>query len=95
MGFSRQQYWSGLPYPSPGDLPDPEIEPMNPVSPALQADSLALSHRGIPRQVFGVMHNFTAAPRGVLEDTGSDRGHHTTLQWRRFEPKSPGFWPSS
>ena len=27
MGFSRQQYWSGLPFPSPGDLPDPEIEP--------------------------------------------------------------------
>ena len=37
MGFSRQEYWSGLPFPSPGDLPDPEIEPQ---SPALQADSL-------------------------------------------------------
>ena len=37
MGFSRQQYWSGLPFPSPGDLPDPGIEPG---SPALQADSL-------------------------------------------------------
>ena len=37
MGFSRQEYWSGLPFPSPGDLPDPGIEPM---SPALQADAL-------------------------------------------------------
>ena len=37
MGFSRQEYWSGLPFPSPGDLPDPGIEP---VSPALQADAL-------------------------------------------------------
>ena len=37
MEFSRQEYWSGLPFPSPGDLPDPGIEP---VSPALQADSL-------------------------------------------------------
>ena len=37
MGFSRQEYWTGLPFPSPGDLPDPEIEPR---SPALQADSL-------------------------------------------------------
>ena len=37
MGFSRQEYWSGLPFPSPGDLPDPVIEPG---SPALQADSL-------------------------------------------------------
>ena len=31
MGFSRQEYWSGLPFPPPGDLPDPEIEPMSPV----------------------------------------------------------------
>ena len=30
MGFSRQEYWSGLPFPSPGDLPDPRIEPMSP-----------------------------------------------------------------
>ena len=37
MGFSRQEYWSGLPFPSPGDLPDPAIKPG---SPALQADSL-------------------------------------------------------
>ena len=40
MGFSRQEYWSGLPYPPPGNLPNPGIEPMSPVSPALQADSL-------------------------------------------------------
>ena len=40
MGFSRQEYWSGLPFPSPGDLPDPRIEPTSPLSPALQADSL-------------------------------------------------------
>ena len=31
MGFSRQEYWSGLPFPSPGDLPDPGIEPGSPV----------------------------------------------------------------
>ena len=37
MEFSRQESWSGLPFPSPGDLPDPEIETG---SPALQADSL-------------------------------------------------------
>ena len=34
MGFSRQEYWGGLPFPSPGDLPDPGIKPMPPVSPA-------------------------------------------------------------
>ena len=37
LGFSRQEYWSGLPFPSPGELPDPGIEPR---SPALQADTL-------------------------------------------------------
>ena len=37
MGFSRQEYWSGLPFPPPGDLPNPGIEPR---SPALQADTL-------------------------------------------------------
>jgi len=37
MGFSRQEYWSGLPLPSPGDLPNPGIKPG---SPTLQADAL-------------------------------------------------------
>ena len=37
MGFSRKEYWSGLPFPSPGDRPDPGIEPQ---SPTLQADAL-------------------------------------------------------
>ena len=45
MGCSRQEYWSGLPCPPPGDLPDPGIKP---ASPALQAGSLPLSHRGSP-----------------------------------------------
>ena len=43
MGFSRQQYWSGLPFPSPGDLPNPGMEPG---SPALQADALPSEPRG-------------------------------------------------
>ena len=43
MGFSRQEYWSGLPLPTPGDLPDPRIEPECFVGPVLQADSLLLS----------------------------------------------------
>ena len=40
MGYPRQEYWIGFPFPSPGDLPDPGIEPASPVSPALKADSL-------------------------------------------------------
>ena len=45
MGFSRQEYWSGLPLPSPGDLPDPGIEWE---SPALEADSLLSGPPGKP-----------------------------------------------
>ena len=45
MGFSMQGYLSGLPFPIPGDLPNPGIEPTSPVAPALQADSLLLSHQ--------------------------------------------------
>ena len=45
MGFSRQEYWSGLPFPSPGDLPDPGIEPR---SPALQGDALTSEPPGNP-----------------------------------------------
>ena len=46
MEFFRQEYCSGLPFPSPGDLPDPGIEP---VSPALQADSLPSEPLGKPK----------------------------------------------
>ena len=45
IGFSRQEYWSRLPCPPPGDLPNSGIEPK---SPALQANSLPLSHQGSP-----------------------------------------------
>ena len=45
MGFSRQQYWSGLPFPFSEDLPDPEIKPR---SPALQVDSLPFELQGSP-----------------------------------------------
>ena len=46
MGFSRQEYWSGVPFPSPGYLPDLEIEPR---SPTLQADDLRSESPGKPR----------------------------------------------
>ena len=46
MGFSSQEYWSGLPFPSPGDLPNPGIEPR---SPALQTDALPSDPPGKPQ----------------------------------------------
>ena len=63
MGFSRQEYWSGLPCPPPGHLPDPGIEPTSSASPALQADSLLLSHLGSPLTKKLGLRNF----RGLLE----------------------------
>ena len=47
MGFSRQEHWNGLPFPSPGDLSDPEIKP---VSPVLQVDSLLTEPPGKPKK---------------------------------------------
>ena len=44
VGFSRQEYWTGLPFPPSGDLPESEIKTASPVSPTLQADSLVLNH---------------------------------------------------
>ena len=49
MGFSRQWYWSGLPCPPPGDLPDSGTEPTCPASPALQVDSLPCEPPGKPK----------------------------------------------
>ena len=57
MEFSRQEYWHGLPFPFPGDLPDPGIQPG---SPALWADSLPPESPG--KLVFGVIYLFINLP---------------------------------
>ena len=49
MEFSRQEYWSGLPFPSPGDLPNSGIEPTSSVAPALPVNALLLNHQGSPQ----------------------------------------------
>ena len=53
MRFSKQEYWNGLHFPSLGDFPDPGIEPMSPMSPALQVDSLPAEPSGIFCEVLG------------------------------------------
>ena len=63
MGFSKQEYWSGLPFPSPEDLPDPGIKPR---SPALQADSL-------PSELQGRSKAGAALPQELLPKGGSMR----------------------
>ena len=62
MGFSRHEYWSGLPFPPPGDLPDPGIEPG---SPELQVDSLPTELRG--KQVEGVKRGQPYRPHSPWE----------------------------
>ena len=52
MEFSRQEFWSGLPFPSPGDCPNPGIKPK---SPALQAESFLLIHQGSPGVIITVL----------------------------------------
>jgi len=55
MGFSGQEYWSGLPFPSPGDLPNPGIKPR---SPALEADALISEPPGKP-MLFEEIHKYS------------------------------------
>ena len=68
MGFFRQEYWSGLPCPPPGDLPDPEIEPISPSSPACRQgrhlNPRACSHVGIWgwAQISSVLHSAFCKP---------------------------------
>ena len=58
MGFSRQEYWSRLRFLPPGDLPNPGIKPTSPASPALQADSLPLSHRWSPPTAYSWLNKW-------------------------------------
>ena len=64
MGFSRQEYWSGLPCPPPGDVPNPEIIPM---SPSLQADSLPSDPPGKPMNTGAGYH---ALLQGIILTQG-------------------------
>ena len=58
MELSRQEHWSGLLCPPPGDLPDPRIKPASPATSALQADSLPLSHRENPECMYVLNSGF-------------------------------------
>ena len=65
MGFFRQEYWSRLPCPPQGDLPDAGIEPVSPVAPALQVDCLLLSHQESPLFLLTAIINSAAMNIGV------------------------------
>ena len=71
IGFSRQEYWSGVPFLSPGYLPDPGIEPS---SPALQADSLPLSCQETPNPLGGLTNTWGLGPALVAVVQGPGVG---------------------
>ena len=60
MEFSRQEYWSGSPFPTPWDLPDPVIKPMSLVSPALAG-------RFFTAESFGIVHNMVIYPPNLSD----------------------------
>ena len=68
MEFSRPEYWSGQPFPSPGDLPNPGIKPR---SPTLQADSLPAEPLGKPKNI-GV--GSLSLLQGIFPTQGSNPG---------------------
>ena len=71
MEFTWHGYWHGLPCLPPGDHPDPGIELASPVSPALQADSLPLSHWGSP---LGYTTGHLNLPSSIGKDTDAGKG---------------------
>ena len=73
MGFSRQEYWSVLLCPPPGNLPDPGIEPVSPAASALQADSLPLSHWESPlREEQSLWKTFSGSRLGCASSGRGD-----------------------
>ena len=65
LGFSRQEYWIGLPCHAPEDLPDPGIEPVSPAAPALKVESLPLAPHGKPLWTLSVQFRSVQSLSGV------------------------------
>ena len=96
-GISQQEYWSGLPFPPPGDLPDPGIAPKSPASPALQADSLPTEPGGSPSLEAQMVKNRPAMCETQIQSLGwedpLEKGmatHSSILAWRFPWTEEPG-----
>ena len=90
MEFSRQKYWSGLPFPSPGDLPNPGIEPR---SPALQANSLPSEPPGKLQYLHlsNNIWNILKGPASALSPAWLSASQHLLGFWliTSFTPRAP------
>ena len=95
MGFSRQEYWSGLPSPPPGDLPDPEIEPTSLTSPELVGVFFTLSALGpLNKRSFPGTSLVAQTEKNLLamQETGCDPWVGKN-PWRRAWQPTPVFLP--
>jgi len=81
--FSRQEYWSGLPFPSPGDLPDPGIELG---SPALQTGAFTVWATGKPPKInwTSIKHSYTHGERSLVGCSPWGREESDTTEWLHF-----------
>ena len=84
MGFSRQEYWSGLPFPSPGDLPDPGIEPQ---SPTLEADALTSEPPGYYSAMKVIKQTYTLIKDGLIKTRVSFLPETATKLDKMYERK--------
>ena len=88
-GFPRQEYWSGLPFPSPGDLPNPGIEPR---SPSLQADTLTSEPPGKPP--FLIQSNYYFCnPNSKEIKLVNPKGNQPWIFIGRTDAEAPILWP--
>ena len=101
IGFSRQEYWSGLPCPPPEDLPNPGIKPESSPSPALQVDSLSLSHQGSPQTQYSDTNMLVAqcvwlfkSPWAVAYQVPLSMGFSRQEYWSGLPFPSPGDLPN-
>ena len=86
MGFSRKEYWSELPFPPPGDLPDPGIKLTSPMSPALQTNSL-------PIEPSGKLYSAVEISNSLRLAQYLGEGNGTPLQYSCLEnPVDGGAW---
>ena len=91
MGFSRQEYWSGLPFPSPGNLPNPGMEPRSPV---LQENSLPSEPpRKVKVKVKSLSVQLFATPWTVVYQASSSLGFSRQGYWSGLLFPSPGDLP--
>ena len=82
MGFSRQEYWDGLPCPPPGDLPDPGIKPTSPASPALAGGFFTTEPRGKPVQLSKASFFFSHLENDIITCKFKMKMHRCEL-WKK------------